>query len=222
VRRGLLAFVLLAAVLVPGRADAARTIQPGDEMWSREGGCTLGFVVADASNVYFMSAAHCVKRVGDNIELTSGTVFADVAAIGSANASSTDWSLLKVRPNYAGLVRAAVRGHEGTPKGYTTWRSTSQFDVIDFSGHGIPWFVTAPTREERSGVLMTEQQPPVHRDGPHTFGDSGGPVVHRRTGKALGLVSELCLGTCTSEGPTVERVLSQARLEGFRVALRRA
>ena len=32
--------------------------------------------------------------------------------------------------------------------------------------------------------------------------------MHVETGRALGLVSRLCLGTCTSVGPTIEGIFA--------------
>jgi hypothetical protein len=54
------------------------------------------------------------------------------------------------------------------------------------------------------------------------FGDSGGPLAHVPTGKALGTVSRLCIGLCQAEGPTVQGIVAKAAAQGFTVRLRTA
>jgi hypothetical protein len=44
--------------------------------------------------------------------------------------------------------------------------------------------------------------------------------VHIGTGKALGIVSRLCAGACSEEGPTVQGILAKAASRGFSVTLR--
>jgi hypothetical protein len=56
--------------------------------------------------------------------------------------------------------------------------------------------------------------------GPIHWGDSGGPLVHIETGKALGIVSELCVGTCSEQGPTVQGLIAKAASRGYSVTLR--
>lgn len=41
-----------------------------------------------------------------------------------------------------------------------------------------------------------------------------------RSGKALGIVSQPCIGTCSEEGPTVQGIVSDAARSGFPVTLR--
>ena len=44
--------------------------------------------------------------------------------------------------------------------------------------------------------------------------------MHVGTGKALGIVSRLCVGVCSEEGPTVQGILAKAASRGFSVTLR--
>jgi hypothetical protein len=39
-------------------------------------------------------------------------------------------------------------------------------------------------------------------------------------GKALGIISRLCAGACSEEGPTVQGILAKAASRGFAVTLR--
>jgi hypothetical protein len=219
--RVLLGFAVFVAVLVPHpRLQAATTIQPGDEMISSVGGCTLGFAATGGTSTYFMTAAHCVERVGANIELGDGTVFGDVAVIGNADNTATDWALIKVRSAYVPVVRGTVRGLPGTPSGYTTAGETALGDTLRFSGYGIPWFLAAQTRENRYGVVVSDDAETYTAIGLDTNGDSGGPIIHEASGQAYGLVSRLCIGPCTSEGPTVQGIRAKAAAKGYSITLK--
>ena len=221
-KRVLLVLCVCASMFVPTSVGAATTIQPGDEMISSVGGCTLGFAATGGGNTYFMTAAHCVGGIGANIELGDGTVFGDVAAKGNADGTATDWALIQVRAAYVSLVRGAVRGIPGAPSGYTTASQTATLDTLAFSGYGIPWFISDITRENRVGVIVSDDQNTYTAIGMDTNGDSGGPIVHSATNKAYGLVSRLCIGACTSEGPTVQGVLAKAAAQGFALSLKTA
>jgi hypothetical protein len=221
VKRGILGLFAALALLVPVRAAAAPTIQPGDEMDSSVGGCTLGFVVDGGGQTYFMSAAHCVDHIGELVTLRDGTPLGTAAAIGSAKQTTTDWSLIRVKSFLRTHVSGAVRGHPDMPKGVATAGHTKTGDLIEHSGYGVPWFVSSTLREQRVGVLIQQSAQRWISIGPDTNGDSGGPVAHVSSRKALGLVSRLCIGPCTSEGPTVEGILLQASARlGVRLRLR--
>jgi hypothetical protein len=222
VKRGFagLAAVVVALLLLPGRADAA-SIQPGDEMISGDVQCTLGFVVTSPTDTYFLTAAHCVK-VPAEVKLADGTVFGDAVAEGNSldvPPTLDDWALISVRPHMVSSVSPAVRGG-GVPSGVVMAGETGGGDLIKHSGYGVPWWVTPTTREQRYGVLVSQTQETWASIGPDTFGDSGGPVVHVASGKALGLVSRGCIGVCTSLGPTIEDILIETAAVGYPVTLR--
>ena len=209
-----------AAVLVPTRTQATTTIHPGDAMRSSVGWCTLGFVARDAVDTFFMTAAHCVARLGANIELEDGTVFGDAVVFGNEDLRSDDWALIRVRSAFVPMVRPTVRGVGGTPTGVATPSETDLLDVLRISGHGEPFYLHPLLRENRYGVLTEHTSSVYEALAMDNFGDSGGPIVHRQSGQALGLVSRLCIGNpCTSEGPTIQGVLSKAAAKGYPVSL---
>lgn len=213
--------VVAAGVVVPSNASAVATVAPGDAIFTNTGACTLGFLAdgtADGrTGPYFLTAAHCVNTVGDSVRLIDESFLGRVVAIGNPHATESDWALIEVPAGRT--VTAAVRGH-GPPTGSTTIDSTSFGDLLQYSGHGIPWSAAAPLREQRIGVLTGDEQEAWYSIGPDSFGDSGGPVLHQSTGRALGLVSRLCVGTCTSAGPTIEGILPQTAAQGFPIELR--
>ncbi len=230
--------MVVASLAVAVPTNAGTPVHPGDFMESNVGGCTLGFVFngtgSKAGNVYFATAAHCVDHVGEDIKLSSGTIIGDVAAIGNADAEATDWALIQVRSQYEGDVRGAVRGHPTIPMGYTNPSETAQFDLIRFSGYGMGFDLLALTRESRVGLMGSDSGETYDLIGLDISGDSGGPIIHDRTGKALGLVSRGCVtallpvpgpcggGVATSVGPTVQGILAKAAAKGFTVSLRNA
>src|SRR5688572_14367733 len=134
VKRVVVLVGVLFAMLVPMRAGAAVTIQPGDEVISSVGGCTLGFVADGGGSTYFMTAAHCVDKTGDSVELGDGTHLGTVAVIGNADDTDTDWALIKVADSRVGQVRAAVRGNESMPTGVAQSNETALGDLIQHSG----------------------------------------------------------------------------------------
>src|SRR5439155_2156422 len=90
--------LVLGVLVAAPSGQTTAPIQPGSFMSTAEGGCTLSFVYDGAGplagNVYLGTAAHCVKKVGEDVVLEDGTVFGDVAVIGDAAHAATDWALV--------------------------------------------------------------------------------------------------------------------------------
>ena len=220
-RRSLPAVVAAAALALAPQALASH-IQPGAYHETEVGACTLNFVYDGAGGPYMGTAAHCVERVGDDVRDQSGAVFGDVAAIGDQDETATDWALIRVRPEFVTHVNPRVLGHPQYPTGVTTAPETNVGDQVQLSGYGVGFDLTPPSREQRRGSLTFDDQETHQVLATLIFGDSGGPLVHIPTGKALGIVSRLCVGLCEEEGPTVEGVLTKAAAAGFSVTVRTA
>ena len=215
----LLSFVAPAAQAAPGPL-----IQPGEFMDSEGTLCTMSFIYSGTGGeTYAGTAAHCVPEgIGADVALSDGTVFGDVAAIGNEGATETDWAIIRVRSAHLGRVSPAMKGHPTVPRGVATPGETAFGDQVLQSGYGTGFEFTALTREQRVSVLTYDDQQLFTALGASIFGDSGGPMVHKPTGKALGVVSRLCIGTCEMEGPTVHGILAQARAKGLTLTLRTA
>ncbi len=219
-----LAAVGISAMPAPP-ASAAVTIQPGTFIETSIGLCTTNFVYngtgGKAGITYIGTAAHCVDKVGQDVALAdTGEVFGDVAALGNEDADNTDWALIQIRTAFLPRVSPAMKGSPQYPTGVTTSTQTLTGDAVQLSGYGVGFSTTSPTRERRIGTLSFDD-PEIHGVvAPLIFGDSGGPLVHIPTGRALGLVSRLCVGTCTEIGPTIEGVLAKAAAKGFTVTVR--
>jgi hypothetical protein len=215
--------VIMAALAAP--AGAQEAIRPGDLHETDVGGCTLSFVYdgtgTQAGRVFMSTAAHCAQAVGDDVRLEDGEVFGDIALLGDQETTADDYALIEVRPAFVGRVAPGMRGNESYPRGgYTTPAETDTGDAIQLSGHGLGFDVTPVTREQRRGLLTVDDDGTYEVLATLIYGDSGGPLAHIPTGKALGTVSRLCIGLCQSEGPTVQGILAKAAARGFTVRLR--
>lgn len=214
----------LAATAIAQPAVAAGTIQPGAYMESGGAACTLNFVYdgtgSKAGKVYVGTAAHCVSNVGADVAIQSGEVFGDVAYLGDDGNTAKDFALIEVRTAFLSRVSAAVKGYPQYPTGVATPADTGTGDLIQNSGYGLGFDVTAATREKRQSVLTFQNTEYFEVIGALMFGDSGGPFVHIETGRALGIESRVCIGACTDEGASVQGIIAKATAAGFPIVLR--
>jgi hypothetical protein len=209
----------VAALAIPAAAGAV-TLQPGAYHETSVGSCTLNFVYDGGGKTYLGTAAHCVSQIGEQVRDRDGVVFGKVAFIGDQNNTARDYAFIEVDPEDLGRVSPAVKGYPQYPVGYTTPTQTSQGDQIQLSGYGLGFDTTQATQENRRAVMGYDDQSLYDVTGPIDWGDSGGPLVHIATKQALGIVSRLCVGVCSEEGPTVQGILSDAAAHGFPVTLR--
>jgi hypothetical protein len=210
---------LALAIALPGAAQAAVTLQPGAYHETDAGSCTLNFAYTGGGKTYLGTAAHCVASIGQSVRDIDGTDFGKVAFIGDQNVSEWDFAFIAVDPEDLGRVSAAVKGHPGFPTGSTVPADTLTGDSIQLSGYGLGYDTTPATQEGRQALMGTDDTELYTVTGPIHWGDSGGPLVHIGTGKALGIVSRLCAGACSEEGPTVQGILAKAASRGFPVSL---
>jgi hypothetical protein len=214
------AATIVVAAALPGTAAAAGTLQPGAYHETDAGSCTMNFVYDGGGKTYMGTAAHCVERIGQPVQDIDGETFGTVAFIGDANTTEGDFAFIEVQPEDLGRVSPAVKGHPSFPRGSTTPPETTTGDAIQLSGYGLGYGTSKPTQEQRQAVMGFDDTELYTVSGPIHWGDSGGPLVHIRSGKALGIVSRLCVGTCSEEGPTVQGILAKAAAAGFPVTLR--
>ena len=220
-RKLLTAAATLAVVAVlPSAASAAVTLQPGAYHETDVGSCTLNFVYNGGGKTYLGTAAHCVSSIGQPVRDIDGTVFGKVAFIGDQNTTAWDFAFIEVDAEDLGRVSPAVKGWPAFPKGATTPAETLVGDSIQISGYGLGYDTTPATQEQRRAVMGSDDASTYTVSGPIHWGDSGGPLVHIGTGKALGIVSRLCAGACSEEGPTVQGIIAKAASRGFAVSLR--
>lgn len=204
----------------PAGASAAGTLQPGAYHETDTGACTMNFVYDGGDGPYLGTAAHCVAGVGDVVRDLDGDRFGAVAYIGNENSTADDWALIRVDAEDQGRLSAGVKGSPQYPTGVTTPTETSRGDSVQLSGYGLGFGTNPVTQERRVAVMGFDDASIYDVTGPLVFGDSGGPLVHIPSGKALGIVSRLCIGVCTEEGPTVQGIIAKAAAKGVNVSVR--
>jgi hypothetical protein len=212
------ALVAVGAVLVPGGARAADTaIQPGAEVNSSVGQCTLNYVFRNGGTLYIGTAGHCSKNAGDVMTDQNGVRIGTVAF--RIQSGDDDFTLITIDPARYGDVNPAVRNWGG-PTGSTVSTQTNAGDVLLLSGYGLVFSTLAQTRG-RPGILADDTPTAYFAELPSIFGDSGGPVIEASTGRALGIVSGigLTIPPSTLLGPTVEGTLKTLAAHGLSVQL---
>lgn len=212
--------VLAIALTAPAAASAAATIQPGAYHETSVGSCTLNFIYDGGGTTYAGTAAHCTSSIGQPVYDIDGVQFGTVAFRGDENNTARDYAFIKIDAEDLSRVSAAVKGYPQYPTGSTVPTDTASGDQIQLSGYGLGYGTTKQTQEGRKAIMGFDDTQTYDVTGPIHWGDSGGPLVHIATGKALGIVSRLCVGICSEEGPTVQGILADASAHGFAVTLR--
>lgn len=209
--RHIASMVALVATLVPSAATAevAQTqIQPGARISTPIGSCTTNLVFTNSAGRLFIgTAGHCAD-VGDRIESANGTEFGTVVT-SENNYPVSDFALILIDTEDEHLVSPALR-YWGGPTGITTYSDVAQGDLVLSYGYGIGFGSNEYTRR-RAGFLWTYGVQNYTAFIGGTPGDSGGPIVHAETGKALGVIDVLRPGA-PQGGTTIENVLGRAML----------
>ena len=216
-RRFPLAAMAALILALPANAPAAppsMPIQPGAQVTTPAGSCTLNFVFQESSGTkYIGTAGHC-GTVGQVARTPSPR--RDIGPIvWSQNqaAPGIDFALIRIDPARYSEVEPSVRMYGG-PTGSTDEADTNTGDMLYVTGYGIGFGSTEVTRH-RFGVLVRDDDNEYVADMVAVQGDSGGPVLHGRTGAALGTISRFNLPSSTDIGPTVSRILERLRANGY-------
>lgn len=200
---------------------------------SEGSGCALAWIFSGGGNTYGATAAHCVSGSGAPVNLATNLYgpierIGQVAFMGNADEPGRDYAFIRIDADDLGDVNPALKGHPNIPTGVS--RSYAKGNLIQFSGHGIGFNLTAPTQERRMGVLNATDG--VEHDvlGAVTPGDSGGPVGNVTDGNtAFGIVNTVGVGANTDAltvvtagegGANLDFVLQDAASRGFSVTLR--
>src|SRR5215208_1310468 len=156
-RKLFVASVLVTALLaVPASASAA-TIQPGSSIESEGSYCTLAWILDGPGGPYAATAAHCVSGEGAVVNLATGSLGSVVERIGTValrgdpDTDGRDYAIIRIDPAVAGQLNPALAGHPDIPTGVS--HGYAKGDLMQFSGHGVGFDATAPTREQRVGIL---------------------------------------------------------------------
>jgi hypothetical protein len=232
--RMLCAVVGMAVLLALPATAAAQKIQPGESIVADGSFCTLNWIYDGGGNTYAGTAAHCVSGVGQEVSLATSSLgsaierIGEVAFVGNADEPGRDYAFIRIDAEDLGKVDPSLKGHPNIPTGVS--QNAAEGDLMQFSGHGVGFHLTAPTRESRVGVLNWTDGTEHLILGAVTPGDSGGPVADITDGNtAFGIVNTvgaavnsdaLAVGHVGEGGNNLEFVLADAASRGFSVSLR--
>lgn len=207
-------------------ADAK--LRPGSLI--QPSGCTAGFLFVDpVSQAYYLStAAHCTDSLDGTTQDGTGTriELADVGAIGTVvfdsdgptpnsglirNNPAVDFSLILLDPGINLLAHPQMISFQG-PTGFSDCSDVRAGDLIGIYGHG-QIFEPIGALHGREGPFERCIDRQYQAAVPVFFGDSGSPVLHVTTGKALGFASA---GDPSGVvGPTWPYIFSELAAAGF-------
>lgn len=219
---------LCTAVMVGGlslapAARGAEPIQPGANI----GGCTLAFIFdglgPQVGKVYATSAAHCFDGVDDKVVDAERKPIGRVVYYGDLFDRATDFVLVEILEEHEGRVDPAMRGHPDLPKGIATPSDLAVGDWLQMSGWGGLTSFNEDLREDRQALLTEFDDEVFNSLAPVSGGDSGGPIAHVDSGKALGIVSGWTFHRPGNLiGPTVSGVQAKLEAAGFALRMRLA
>lgn len=194
-----LPLALLALLSLAPLAAACEGLSPGDELLVGDARCTLAFLLADKTGLYFATAGHCIKEgqtasspdVGD---FGVGYLHYLNPETGQSTDGSPgeDFALIKVDPNAYDTLNPKVCELEG-PTGL--YEETPGSGGVEHHGYGLVLGDLSPTRT-RQGVNLHNNNTAFYWTGAGVPGDSGSSVLHE-SGKALGVLTHLQAGAST-------------------------
>ena len=218
-----------------GDVTAAK-LRPGSRILPS--GCTVGFLYVDPvqQTYYLGTAAHCINSAngatqdgtGTRVVLDDpdtgqdlgeiGTVVFDSdgplpAGVGAVGGGGVDFTLIQLDPGINLIANPAEISQPG-PTGYLSCAELVAGESVGFYGHGTPFYSTGLMNSRVGAVLRCNSDETYAEVGIPIFqGDSGGPMLHLDSGKAIGH----CSGGAGSymEGPTMDYVFSELAATGF-------
>lgn len=221
-----------------GLDSPIRYIQPGEHVSTPVGDCTLNFAFngtgSKAGRVFIGTAAHCFTALGQRVSNPGNPNFGAVVYLGDYDGINTgsfsngipgtqaDFAVIEVDSAHYGKVKGEVKGHPGMPTGLKAHSTVRLGDRILFSGYGLGFGATQPTREERVGVYTSGSNQYWVGYGPIISGDSGGPALHH-DGTAMGTVTHTTILLVPSVGGVwLDTGMAESGSAGWPLALRPA
>lgn len=214
-----------AATAIEWGDIASAPIRPGSSM---NGFCTYNWVFTDAAGTaYIGTAGHCTDTVGELVALGDTDPETDSIGVVVFDSDETmgadtlvDFALIRLNADRVAEAHPAMLGWDG-PKGWVAAGEANAGDIVGLHGYGTVLGDREATRD-RSGVLLDADEREYRADMPAVPGDSGSPLIHVASGKALGIISRFNTGDIpptTDIGPTMPFILSELEKAGFMVEL---
>ena len=211
----------------PAFGPLSSPIRPGSSL----GYCTFNYIFYEVvyatpevpnpvPDAFIGTAGHCTDEPGERVTLEGlgeiGTVVYDSDVVDS----DVDFSLIQLDAERVAQTNPQMRGFEG-PKGVAMPATLALGDRVDVYGYGILVGEREETRP-RWGLLTDWTEKEYVADMPAVNGDSGAPLLHDKTGNALGIISRYGIDQVppsTDVGPLVAWALAEVRAAGFDVVL---
>ena len=216
-----------AAAVQPAFGDLNSPIRPGASLG---GYCTYNWVFYDVvdpvaepervPDTYIGTAGHCTDEIGERVSLGDGPEIGTVVYDSDLVDSDVDFSLIRIDPELVASTNPTMLGWGG-PAGFTTTADLARGDQVDVHGYGILLGDLDQTRS-RFGFLVNWTEDEYVADMPAVNGDSGSPLLHHDTGKALGIISRygfFAMPPSTDTGPMMPWIFRELDAAGFDVTL---
>lgn len=214
--------LLFGLVAIAGVAAACEGLSPGDQMTTEAGSCTLAFVFASPTDLYFATAGHCIQvdepaSNPDVGEFGKGAFhFLDPETGGPSDGSpGMDFGLIRIDPAVYDQINPKVCGWDG-PLGL--YDGSAEGGGVKHFGHGVVFGDAGPTTQKREGFFLRSTDEAFYFTGLGVPGDSGSAVLSEND-LAVGVFTHFIAGVGVppedNGGTRLERGLALAAAEGF-------
>ena len=222
-RLSLWSLAALALVASTGTAVACAGLSPGDLMTTDAGSCTLAYILASPTDLYFATAGHCIQvdQVAMNPdygEIGVGAFHFLEPETGSQSDGSPgmDFGLIRIDPALYGDLNPKVCGWDG-PKGM--YDGSGEGGLTRHYGHGVVFGDLGPTTQQREGYFLFTDEQAFYWTGFAVPGDSGSAVLDEND-LALGVFTHVLAGAngvppADNGGTLLTRGLELAAEGGF-------
>lgn len=213
----------LGLVALTGTAAACEGLSPGDQMVTDAGLCTLAFILADANDLYFATAGHCIQvdqraSTPDHGEIGVGVFHFLEPETGSSSDGSPgmDFGLVRIHPEQYAKLNPKVCGWDG-PVGL--YEGGNEGGGVRHYGHGLIFGDLGPTTQQREGLFLFTDEQAFYWTGAGVPGDSGSAVLDE-SNLAVGVFTHVIAGVngippADNGGTRLQRGLDLAAEAGF-------
>lgn len=214
--------VVLGLVAIAGTAAACDGLSPGDQIIMGGSSCSLAFILASPSDLYFATAGHCVEvdqavTNPDHGEIGRGAFHFLEPESGSSSDGSPgmDFALIRIDPSQYPNLNPKVCGWDG-PVGI--YEGGGEGGSVRHYGHGVVLGENPVTRPREGHFLSTDDEA-FYWTGAAVLGDSGSSVLDENN-LALGVFTHILLGAngvppADNGGTRLQRGFELAAEEGF-------
>ena len=215
--------LLLGVLAVAGTAAACDGLSPGDQITMDGASCTLAFILASPTDLYFATAGHCVQvdqvvSNPDHGEIGVGAFHFLEPETGSSSDGSPgmDFGLIRIDPARYDVLNPKVCGWDG-PVGI--YEGGAEGGAVRHFGHGVLFGDLGPTTQQREGLFLRTDDQAFYWTGAAVLGDSGSAVLDENN-LALGVFTHVLAGVngvppSDNGGTRLQRGLELAAEEGF-------